>query len=243
MTFGRMATGELRARVRERLVSAEAGLARAAHGVAPAPADEVLDAPRAPFRTTSWSGGRPGSPGRSPTSTPPRSPRRTGSASRCSSGIGVAGDVDRDVTFVEDLDRPRRRGGRRPLPPQVRRAVADRRVRPDAGAAASPATVVDQPAAAIVPAARARAVRRGDALPAGAGGARRGRAPQAAHADPHLRRPADPPRPPRCAIRMPRARLRDRVPGRDGRRVPGHRPGAVGHRPHARSATAAPRSC
>jgi exodeoxyribonuclease V beta subunit len=42
VTFTRMATGELRQRVRERLVSAADGLARAEAGVAPPPGDEVL---------------------------------------------------------------------------------------------------------------------------------------------------------------------------------------------------------
>src|ERR1041384_848733 len=42
VTFPRMAAGELRARVRERLVSAEQGLLRAAAGEAPPADDDVL---------------------------------------------------------------------------------------------------------------------------------------------------------------------------------------------------------
>src|SRR5439155_3329517 len=43
VTFTRMATGELRERVRERLVTAEAGLTRALAGVAPPADDRVLE--------------------------------------------------------------------------------------------------------------------------------------------------------------------------------------------------------
>ena len=43
------------------------------------------------------------SPARSPTSTRRRSPPPTASARRCSSGLGVAGDVERDAAFVEDV--------------------------------------------------------------------------------------------------------------------------------------------
>src|SRR5437868_7466917 len=42
VTFTRMATGELRERVRERLVSVEQGLARALAGVDPSAGDEVM---------------------------------------------------------------------------------------------------------------------------------------------------------------------------------------------------------
>jgi exodeoxyribonuclease V beta subunit len=102
VTFTRMATGELRARVRERLVTAEDGLARAQAGVAPPVEDEVLcllaegtpaevalrrqrlatalrDFDTATIATTH------------------------GFCEHVLSGFGVAGDVERDVTFVEDL--------------------------------------------------------------------------------------------------------------------------------------------
>ena len=42
VTFTRMATGELRDRVRQRLVSAEEGLARALDGIRPPADDDVL---------------------------------------------------------------------------------------------------------------------------------------------------------------------------------------------------------
>ena len=44
VTFTRMATGELRERVRDQLVSAELGLSRALVGVAPPSEDEVMQA-------------------------------------------------------------------------------------------------------------------------------------------------------------------------------------------------------
>ena len=91
--------------------------------------------------------------------------------------------------------------------------------------------VVGQPAAAIVPDAGRRTAG-GDARPAGPRRARRGRATQATAARPDLRRPAHP------AARRParpdggRTGCGAAVRRRDGRRVPGHRPGAVGHPPH-----------
>jgi exodeoxyribonuclease V beta subunit len=101
VTFTRMATGELRQRVRERLVSAEAGLTTVVDGGAPDPADEVLvlladgagdevrarrdrlrvalsDFDAATIETTH------------------------GFCSRVLAGVGVAGDVDRDATFADD---------------------------------------------------------------------------------------------------------------------------------------------
>jgi exodeoxyribonuclease V beta subunit len=102
VTFTRMATGELRERVRDRLVSAELGLARALEGVPPPSHDEVLgllaDAPDDEVESRR---------------------RRLGSAisgfdaatiatthgfcQHVLAGLGVAGDVDPDVIFVEDL--------------------------------------------------------------------------------------------------------------------------------------------
>ena len=63
-------------------------------------------------------------------------------------------------------------------------------------------------------------------------GAPRGRAAQAARPAVHLRRHADPaarrPRRPRAGATAAAERLRRPLPRRHGRRVPGHRPGAVG---------------
>ncbi|MGI8759318.1 MAG: UvrD-helicase domain-containing protein, partial [Acidimicrobiales bacterium] len=102
VTFTRMATGELRDRVRRRLVSAEHGLARALAGVAPPAGDDILA-----LLTT-------GSPEELATRH-----RRLGAAladfdaatiatthgfcQHVLSGLGVAGDVDLDVTFTDDL--------------------------------------------------------------------------------------------------------------------------------------------
>ena len=102
ITFTRMATGELRERVRDRLVRAYDGLV------------DLLDGPAATRTTRSCSSwprrraaevepGATGSARPSPTSTPPPSRRRTGSACRSSTGSGTAGDVDREVTLVEDV--------------------------------------------------------------------------------------------------------------------------------------------
>ena len=101
VTFTRMATGELRDRVRERFVSAEQGLARALAGVPPPEADAVLcllangspadveerrrclakalaDFDAATIATTH------------------------GFCQHVLSGLGVAGDVESDVTFTDD---------------------------------------------------------------------------------------------------------------------------------------------
>ncbi len=101
VTFTRMATGELRERVRSRLVDVERGLARARAGfpaggdgvvqlLATGPADELAvrhsrmaaalaDFDAATIETTH------------------------GFCQQILSGLGVAGDVERDVTFSEDL--------------------------------------------------------------------------------------------------------------------------------------------
>ena len=102
VTFTRMATGELRERVRERLVCAERGLARALAGAA---ADRRRDrracSPRGRARRSSAAAGA--SAARSPASTARRSRPRTASARRCSASLGVAGDVEPDAVFVEDV--------------------------------------------------------------------------------------------------------------------------------------------
>ena len=71
---------------------------------------------------------------RSRTSTPPPSRRRTDSACRCSTASGTAGDVDREVTLVEDVQRPHGRGGRRPLPAAVRQQARTRSTSPGSDA-------------------------------------------------------------------------------------------------------------
>jgi len=101
VTFTRMATGELREGVRDRLVSAEAGLGLAIDGVAPSPTDRVLcllaTGDRAELETRR---------------------RRLATAladfdaatiatthgfcQHILTGLGVVGDVEADVTFIED---------------------------------------------------------------------------------------------------------------------------------------------
>ncbi|MBA2644123.1 MAG: UvrD-helicase domain-containing protein, partial [Solirubrobacterales bacterium] len=103
VTFTRMATGELRERVRERLGGVEHGLDRVLAGVAPGDGDEVVqllaegsvaevtlrrdrlrralaDFDAATIATTH------------------------GFCQEVLGGLGIAGDLERDVTFVEEID-------------------------------------------------------------------------------------------------------------------------------------------
>jgi exodeoxyribonuclease V beta subunit len=156
VTFTRMATGELRDRVRRRLVSAEHGLTRAMAGVAPPGGDDVLallatgppeevalrrrrltralaDFDAATIATTH------------------------GFCQHVLSGLGVAGDVELDVTFTDDLSDLRKevvddlyirrfhREGEPPFTRAVAQCIGDTAVtNPDAALepqAASPGTV------------------------------------------------------------------------------------------------------
>ena len=177
VTFTRMATGELRERVRDRLVSAEQALSRRA-GV------PVRRRGRRAARSGRARRGRAAAraphAGRRRTSTPRRSRRRTASARRCSAGLGVAGDVERDV----DLRR-----GPRDLVEEVVDDLYVRRFHRRDGAADFDRAEALRIAQAAVdnPVARPRSSlptpadqqRRGDARAARAGGARGARAPQA----------------------------------------------------------------
>ncbi len=136
VTFTRMATGELRDRVRERLVSAEQGLDRALAGAPPPSDDEVVallaDGDRADVVERRDAPG----PRRSPTSTPPRSPPRTASARRCSAAWAwpaTSSPTPRSSRTSSDLveevvdDLYVRRFHRRDAPRlQPRRGAADR---------------------------------------------------------------------------------------------------------------------
>ena len=102
VTFTRMATGELRERVRDRLVTAELGLARALAGVAPPADDRVLalladgsDAEVAVRRRRLADAVSDFDAATIATT--------HGFCQHVLAGLGVAGDVERDVTFVEDL--------------------------------------------------------------------------------------------------------------------------------------------
>ena len=178
VTFGRMATGELRARVRERLVTAEAGL----HGRRPRRrAERRRRGARAARRRrppTNWSADTARVAAALADFDAATIATTHGFCQQVLSGIGVAGDVDRDVTFVEDLVRPRRRGRRRPVPPQVLPPGTARRSFPSPWPAQIGRTVVGQPVGRDRPR-RLDGPARGDPIPAGRAGARRGRAAQA----------------------------------------------------------------
>ena len=102
VTFTRMATGELRERVRDRLVSAELGLARALAGVAPPADDRVLELladgsdAEVAVRRRRLADAVSGFDAATIATT-------HGFCQHVLAGLGVAGDVERDVTFVEDL--------------------------------------------------------------------------------------------------------------------------------------------
>jgi exodeoxyribonuclease V beta subunit len=102
VTFTRMATGELRERVRDRLVTAEAGLSRALAGVAPSPEDRVLGLladgsdDEVAVRRRRLADALAGFDAATIATT-------HGFCQDALAGLGVAGDVDRDITFVEDL--------------------------------------------------------------------------------------------------------------------------------------------
>jgi exodeoxyribonuclease V beta subunit len=102
VTFTRMATGELRGRVRDRLVTAELGVARALAGVEPPADDHVLqllaDGPETEVaaRRRRLADALAGFDAATIATT-------HGFCQHVLAGLGVAGDVERDVTFVEDL--------------------------------------------------------------------------------------------------------------------------------------------
>jgi exodeoxyribonuclease V beta subunit len=102
VTFTRMATGELRERVRERLLTAEEGLARVLAGVAPPGDDEVLQllargTPEELARRRRYLGVALRDFDAATIAT------THGFCEQVLSGLGVAGEVERDATFVEDL--------------------------------------------------------------------------------------------------------------------------------------------
>ena len=101
VTFTRMATSELRDRVRERMVSAEQGLTRALLGAEPDPADDILRllacGPEDEVRRRRDRLTRALSDFDAATIATTH-----GFCQHVLSGLGVAGDVERDVTFVED---------------------------------------------------------------------------------------------------------------------------------------------
>ena len=113
MTFTRIATSELRERVRERLV-ADRGAAGARRRRRSRPrADEVVDAARRRARSKRSASAASDWPARSPTSTRPRSRPRTASARRCSTDS--ARSATRAEPFVVNVSDLARAGARRPV--------------------------------------------------------------------------------------------------------------------------------
>jgi exodeoxyribonuclease V beta subunit len=100
VTFTRMATGELRERVRERLVQTEAGLARALRGATPDdPVVRMLaDAPTAEVERRRWNLSRALAGFDAATIATTH-----GFCQEVLGSLGVAGDVEPDATFVEDV--------------------------------------------------------------------------------------------------------------------------------------------
>jgi len=101
VTFTRIATGELRDRVRERLLSAEQGLAAALDGVLPGD-DRLVDLLAA--GTASEVQARHERLARAVASFDAATIATThGFCQEVLGGLGIAGDLEPDVTFVEDL--------------------------------------------------------------------------------------------------------------------------------------------
>ena len=184
----------------------------------------------------------PARPARSPSSTPPPSPPPTSSASRCWPGSAWPADADPDAVFVESVDDlltevvddfyVRKYGDHGAGPPAFE---------PGRGAGAGPARRVRRagPAGAGRRGARQHAPTRGTGSPrpcgprsSGASGSG-GSTPTTTCSPGSTTRCADPARGAAAPAAGP-------LPGGAGRRVPGHRPGAVVDpaprlpRPHAR---------
>jgi exodeoxyribonuclease V beta subunit len=101
VTFTRMATGELRDRVRERLVHTEQGLARALAGAPPSDADEVVALVSQGSRTEV--GERHDRLVRAIARFDAATIATThGFCQEVLGGLGIVGDVETDMTFIED---------------------------------------------------------------------------------------------------------------------------------------------
>ena len=103
VTFTRMATGELRARVRERLVTAERGLGRVLAGAGPPEGDGVLalladgTADEVDVRRRRLAHALSNFDAATISTI-------HGFCGHVLTGLGIAADVERDVTFIENLD-------------------------------------------------------------------------------------------------------------------------------------------
>ena len=210
-------------------------------GARSAPTTTLLCAPGRRHRRASVPSGGNGCATRSPASTPPPSRPPTSSASWCC-GRSVSPETptpgspwSRTSTtwsseIVDDLYlRAFGREGRPGVQPRARRSRSPARWSRDPRTRLTPSTRRPRPTAGVRRALRRRRVRRA-------------RAAQAPARHPRLRRPARP-----AARRAGGRRRRPRADAaaladRAGRRVPGHRPGAVGGASSARS-SATPRWC
>ena len=116
VTFTRMATGELRERVRERLVSAEQGLERALAGAPPrGRRGRARCSPTGGARR--WSRMRRERLARALADFDSATIATThGFCQEVLGGLGVLGDIESDTTLRGGHQRPPRRGRRRPLP-------------------------------------------------------------------------------------------------------------------------------
>ena len=196
--------------------------------IPPRPAPALTSCTRcSPTRPTPRSpGGGRGWCTRSPRSTPPPSPPPTSSASRCWPGSAWR----RVPTRTRCSSSRWRTCSARSSTTSMCASTATGRwaaaVRPGGGAGAGPGGGLRRAGPVGAVGRRAR-LGRGHALPVRRGRARRGRAAQARAARLHLRRHAHPPR--RRAVPLARSRgpAAGALPGGAGRRVPGHRPGAV----------------
>ena len=230
VTFTRIATGELSDRVRERLVAVEAGLEAFLAGADPG-RDEVVQllvqGPRHEVETRRANLARALADFDAATIATIHS-----FCQEALGSLGVAGDVERDMTVVEEID---------DLLVEVvddlyvRRFHWDEKPRITRAQALQIARVaMEHPTAALEPERAPAGHGPRDALPARVRGAGRARGAQAAGGHPHLRRPADPAggRAGGPGGRGRRAQAAGPLPRRARGRVPGHGPGAVGD--HAR---------
>ncbi len=102
VTFTRMATGELRERVRDRLVSVEQGLDRAIRGVGPSGRDRVV-ALLAEGSSGAVAGRRDRLRRALADFDSATIATTHGFCQEVLGGLGIAGDLERDVSFVEDV--------------------------------------------------------------------------------------------------------------------------------------------
>ena len=232
VTFGRAASQELRERVRAQLVEAERALGddptprRRGARLRPDPAAARLRRRRAPVRHRRVLEALAGFDAATIATTHQFCSMVLGS-------LGVAGDTDSRARLVEDLDDLIERGGRRPLPPRVRLRRGRPGLRPRSEAMAIARDAIGDPQAHLEPAGEDRST------PAG----RRVAFADAVRTEMDRRKR-------RLGIlsyddllsQLAEALVDDDAPGagadaaaladRAGRRVPGHRPGAVaGARP------------